>query len=49
MPLLFLALNVSFVLPLCWGAFMVPEFVVDDGKGNRFYIIDPELSGAGIS
>ena len=27
---------------------MVPKFVVDDGKGNRFYIIDPELSGARI-
>lgn len=28
---------------------VIPKFVVDDGKGNRFYIIDPELSGTGIS
>jgi len=28
---------------------VVSEFVVDDGKGDRFYIIDPELSGAWIS
>lgn len=28
---------------------VVPKFVVDDGKRNRFYIIDPELSGTGIS
>lgn len=28
---------------------MVPKFLIDNGKGNRFYIIDPELSGDGIS
>ena len=28
---------------------VVSKFVVDDWKGNRFYIIDPELSGTWIS